>query len=326
MAIIEETLWRYNVDGLELDWSRSGWAFKPGQELQNVELMNEFTRGIHRLMVEIGTQRDRTFVLAVSVPSSFRECLEIGLDVATWLREGLVDVLIAGGPPFSPDLQEVRKATREANCRLYSRLIWNRNIFVSPEVVRAAALLHWRQGVDGLYVFNFNHHAEGLGAIREIGEPDQLKHVNKCYVLDKNPNLQAQQLHHTVRPAAPRAYLPVVLELDSAGPGQTIRFELGDDIEADQKEGILCSARIRLKLDNFSPELDELVFNLNGTPLSWDLLNLTREDGINWLEFSLDGGPLQRGDNTLQVGLRSKLPNIRSPLVLSHVEVCINYQ
>ena len=326
MEIIEETLQRYDVDGLELDWSRSGWAFKPGQELQNVELMSEFTRGIRRRLDEIAAARKRSFALALSVPSSFRECLEIGLDVATWLQEGLIDVLIAGGPPFSLDLRQFRAATREAKCRLYSRFIWNRNIFIAPEVPRAAALLHWRQEVDGLYVFNFNHHPEGRAAIREMGDPGQLERVNKRYVVDWNPDRRAEQLHHTVRPTAPRAYLPVTLELDPAGPGQTVSFGLGDDVQGAAQEGALSGARLRLKLDNFCPELDELVVQLNGTLLAKEASVLRREEGVEWLEFGLEGPPLQRGGNTLQVAFRGRAHQVRGPLVLSDVEVCIDYR
>jgi len=326
MAIIEETLRRYDVDGLEVDWSRSGWAFKPGQELQNIQLMSEFTRGVRRLMDEIGTERGRPLPMALSVPSSFRECLKIGLDVPTWLREGLIDVLIAGGPPFSPDLGEVRAATREADCRLYSRFIWNRMIFTSPEVVRAAALLHWRQGVDGLYVFNFNNRGGGLDAIKEIGDPSRLERASKRYVLDKNPDPPPDPPRHTARPAAPGAYLPLILEADADGPGQRVRFELGDDVESAAKAGALGEAMLRLKLDNFCPEQDQLDIRLNETPLPADSCKPMQREGAEWFEFRLEGPPLRQGKNTLQAALRQRNPRVRGPLVLSDVQVCLDYR
>jgi len=326
MAIIEETLRRYDVDGLEFDWTRSGWAFKPGQEVQNIQLMSEFTRGVRRLMDVIGTERGRPFALALSVPSSFRECLAIGLDVPAWLREGLIDVLIAGGPPFSPDLREARAATREAGCRLHSRFIWNWMIFTSPEIVRAAALLHWRQGVDGLYGFNFNHYPAGVAAIKEIGDPDRLERVSKRYVVDKNIDLRASQAHHTVRPDAPRAYLPTVLELDPDGPGQTVRFGIGDDIQAAAKAGAISEAALRLKLENFCPEQDQLDIRLNETVLPMDSCKLEREGAGEWLELPLEGPPLRQGENMLQTALRQRNPRIRGPLVLSDVEVRIDYK
>jgi hypothetical protein len=288
--------------------------------------MTEFTRDVRRTVDKVARERGRPLELAVSAHGSFSDCMAVGLDVPTWLREGLLDILISGWPPFNPCLQEARAATREAGCRMYSRFIWNPAIFTSQEVVSAAALLHWRQGVDGLYVFNFNHRPERMATLRDIGDPEVLASASKHYVLDKNPDLRSDMAHHTVRPSAPRAWLPVTLEADPGGPGQCVRFELADDVESAANEGTLGEARLQLKLKDYSPEVDELHLSLNGTTLLIEECETTRSGGMQWLSFRLAGPPLRQGENTLHLGLRRRNPYVRNPLVLTCVEVLVNYK
>ena len=61
--------------------------------------MTDLVHRIHQMLGDIGRKRKKTLRLVVRVPTSVKECLAQGLDVPTWIRRGLVDMVVpmAGG-------------------------------------------------------------------------------------------------------------------------------------------------------------------------------------------------------------------------------------
>ena len=323
LGVISEVLDRYDVDGIELDWTRHPWAFKPGEELQNLGIMNEFTRDVRRHLDKTAEQRGRRLFLAVSAPSTFEECLQIGLDVATWLADGLVDILIAGGPPFDLRLRKVREATQKVGCQLFSRIINNRNLFVTPDVLRAAVSRHYADGVDGIYLFNF-YGDPHRGLVDTIGDPQALERLDKHYIVAKRADPLPPTVHSTRRPTVPSEPLPVALMVTSGEVGQRVPLKVADDLKSAAADGRLKEVKLKLKLENLCPEADEVEFRLNGVLLR----DYALVDEIHscQFEFSLDSSHLKQGENALEVILRKRNPRVRDNPVLSDVEVFIKYK
>ena len=104
--IIEEVGNRYDIDGYELDYIRHSVLFSRsmrGQPVtsEEVEIMTSFMRRVRQFTDQLGARRGRPVLIASRVPGTIEKCLNIGLDVKTWLEDDLVDILIGGGG-YSP--------------------------------------------------------------------------------------------------------------------------------------------------------------------------------------------------------------------------------
>lgn len=94
-ALIVETLDRYDIDGLELDFMREPYLFSRGREQEGRRILTEWLRGIRTLVDDAAKRRGHAVRLGVRVPSSPETALGLGLDAPSWAKEGLVDLVVA---------------------------------------------------------------------------------------------------------------------------------------------------------------------------------------------------------------------------------------
>lgn len=89
LAVIEELLSRYAVDGIDLDFQRGPWYFKKQEEKLGGPIMTEFVRQVRRKIDEIAASQGRSLTLSARVPPNFAQAEGIGLAVRDWIRQGL---------------------------------------------------------------------------------------------------------------------------------------------------------------------------------------------------------------------------------------------
>ena len=94
MAYVRELLERYDPDGLELDWMRFGYHFRTGKEAEGAALLTQFTRDVRGLTQEVSKKRGHPIQLGARVPTLPDAARALGMDGVTWVREGLVDMLV----------------------------------------------------------------------------------------------------------------------------------------------------------------------------------------------------------------------------------------
>jgi hypothetical protein len=94
-ALIVETLERYDVDGLELDFMREPYLFSKGEEEAGGKILTRWLRGIRQLVDEAAARRKHPIKLGVRVPSDPKTALGLGLDAPTWVKGGLVELVVA---------------------------------------------------------------------------------------------------------------------------------------------------------------------------------------------------------------------------------------
>src|SRR5688572_1579698 len=100
---VEEVCQNYPVDGVELDFFRHPVLFKraahTGTACNEEEraMLSELIRRIRRMSEQEGMKRGRPILLAVRVPDSPEYCRAIGIEIETWLADGLVDLMVVGG-------------------------------------------------------------------------------------------------------------------------------------------------------------------------------------------------------------------------------------
>jgi hypothetical protein len=167
MQLIRELAERYDFDGLELDWMRFGFHFKPGYESEGAVILTEFTAEVRRLLDEHERRRGHKIKLGARVPSRPQTALGLGMDAATWARQKLVQMLVI--TPFwqtiEPDMPvEIWKqlldgtgVTLAAGLELHIRPFPASPLrqFNSLETVRGAAISLLDRGADRIYLFNY---------------------------------------------------------------------------------------------------------------------------------------------------------------------------
>lgn len=166
MMLIEETLDRYDIDGLELDFMREPYLFSAGREKEGAPILTSWLREVRRRATESSARRGHPVRLGVRVPSRPQTALGMGLDAITWAKEGLIDLLVVtprwATLEFGMGIPEWRERLGKAKVTLVGGLeILYRPRpggpagSVSPELAHGAASLVLADGADAVYLFNY---------------------------------------------------------------------------------------------------------------------------------------------------------------------------
>ena len=194
LALANESIANYDLDGLDWDFCRFPRFFPAGQAEQSAGLMTDLMRKIRASLDEKSRKVGRRLLMSVRVPPTFGLARAFGMDVKTWMDEGLIDILIAGvvhRNMHRVPVEEFVAAARDTNVRVIvqnlgvlwegrppsASVIYHEPDYFSTEMCRASAATYWQAGVDGLYLWN-NHVIEFFRDSdydrqpwKEIGDP-----------------------------------------------------------------------------------------------------------------------------------------------------------
>ena len=93
-AMIREMLVDYEADGIELDFMFFPLYFRMEETEAGISAMNRFLEEVRDLVDSIGAQQGRKIPIMARVHADEQANLDIGLDVATWISEGDVDMVV----------------------------------------------------------------------------------------------------------------------------------------------------------------------------------------------------------------------------------------
>ena len=201
MALIRELAERYDFDGLELDWMRFGFHFRPGHEAEGVGLLNEFTAEVRNLLDGWQKRRGHRIRLGARVPSRPQTAVGLGMDAVAWAQRGLVDMLVI--TPFwasiEPDMpvELWKQLLRGTHVTLAAglELLVRPNGDVPPimnslETVRGAAATLLDRGADRIYLFNYMDSETATPdlenystLLREVGSPDTVAGKERRHIV-----------------------------------------------------------------------------------------------------------------------------------------------
>ncbi len=305
-AIIEEVCRNYDVDGIEMDFFRHPCFFRStawGEHASEEEtaVMTGFVRRVREMTEAVGRERGRPILVAIRVVDSVEMARAVGLDLETWLDEGLVDIITGSGYFRMNPWRYLAELGHRYGVKVYAGLSDSRvQADTAPfsrrsqESYRARAASAWQAGVDGIYIFNMFNPRSGF--LREIGEPEVLAGLSKTYFA-------------TVRGATSRSYgnpdfwidggsqwrnVPVLTPETplSLAPGERVSVPLfvGDDLAAVRADGRSPVATCHI-MTGSSERLSVL---LNGPELT------ERRPEEPWLSFPLSVEDLRPGENTFE--------------------------
>ena len=348
--IIYELIERFDIDGIELDFMRHPAFFRVAEAYQYRYLMTDFVYGVRTKVDEVSQKRGKQLNLAVRVPPTLADSRRIGLDAEVWMKEGIVDMLIAGGGfiPFEMPIREWVETAQGTGCKIYGCFEGLRPL-LNEESLKALALRYWEAGVDGLYFFNYYSMSNDWkrNVLNQLADPQVLRRLNKCYELDRsNRHQPTSQLGYSFLNAIPAAQLPVQFNQTFNDRGVTLRLDITDELETAAADGALNGCTLTLGFEGLTVE-DAFEIRLNQTPIPWSTggdvtNNLTRveyEQGWNQypsrtqevsipgdaIKFDIGSPPLKKGINKLEIRQINSQPIRREPLVLKDVTVSIYY-
>ncbi len=286
LAIATEAIENYDLDGLDWDFCRSPRYFAMGEAERNAGLMIDLMRSLRKALDAKSERIGRRLLMSVRVPPKFDLAIRFGLDVRSWLDEGLIDILIAGVAHtslFRVPVEEYVEAARDTSTQVIAQnlgifwpgrpqstsVIWDEPNLYTDEMCRASASTYWRAGVDGIYLWN-NHLIQFNRSLaysrkpwKEIADPEVMSRRSKHYLVDHPHQLEVLKYElgsYTVPPGP--------LPIDLAGPGDqaTVRVDVSDDLEGAKADGALDGATLRLLIVHLTAQ-DDVEVSLNGQAL-----------------------------------------------------------
>ncbi|MBN1555366.1 MAG: family 10 glycosylhydrolase [Phycisphaerae bacterium] len=201
-GVIQEVVNRFDMDGLELCF-RDDAYFPAGKGHERATLMTELLKKVRGLLERRGNETGRELLLGIRVPSSIEECGNLGLDVTTWIKEGIIDNICPQDrmyTDFNLPCRQWAELTRNTNCKLYPGVLpWTshraryrlkRNP-IPPAVCRAYAHSMYQAGADGLSVYNHFlccRHApfypQALQIFHQLRDPNRVSNAERHYIFD----------------------------------------------------------------------------------------------------------------------------------------------
>ncbi|MBU4285883.1 MAG: hypothetical protein KKD76_03150 [Verrucomicrobia bacterium] len=288
LALIRELFERYDMFGLELDWMRWVMMFAPGHECAGRVILTDFIREVRRLADACAQRLGHPVKLAHRVPAHPEACLALGYDVATWVREGLADMLtlssMLGAANFDYPLEIWRamvgdKVTLLAHAEAVAQPYPEQSV-ISYELLYGAAATALHRGADGIYLFN--------ECYREGDDPELLHHM-LTHVGNIETLQQFNRRHAVTFPQvyaagqSKRTVLPIPLRVPKIGcdfgrleENITLRINIGPSLHA---------GRAVLRL-GFSPNIpvsafETMIVRVNTQPV-------VRCDAPQWNSISAD--------------------------------------
>jgi len=304
-AVIEDVCRRYDVDGIELDFFRHPLFFKAqalGGEAteEDRQSMTDLIRRVRIAADEAAVQRNKPILIAMRMPDTVDYCRAIGLDLQTWLEEGLLDIMIPSGYfQLAPWRDTVALCHSHgvavypclSNCTLMDLAARKRRMNI--ETYRARAINVWASGADGIQIFNCFDPAHPLW--RELGSPETLKGRTKHYYgTYLGPRMTKGYLIGGDKYMRLPTLCPYALVDLKPGQSHVTTVNIGEDVGSGDGEDPV--PRITLRLQVSEPvEPAQMTLRINDKPLGRGTL---KDD---WLEYPVAAELLVRHDNRVEI-------------------------
>lgn len=165
------------IDGFELDFNRVQVFFPKGKASEGMPYMTALLRSIRQRLNALSREKGKPMYLFVRIPPSMESCIHSGLDIQSWIKEGLVDLVspsqlmtLAHDMPIQDIIKLAKQNAVQVYPSLFPRTSFRKAMDPSaedlgladaygrkatlPELMGAASN-YAAMGADGVYLFNF---------------------------------------------------------------------------------------------------------------------------------------------------------------------------
>lgn len=125
LAIMEEVARRFDVDGLECNFTRLPACFGRGEAERSHGIMTGFMRRVRAMLDAAGRRRGRRLALGVRVLQHLDGCLRMGFDIPVWIADRLIDYVVPGDIGFTDPnarFEEFTRLARATDCYVYPQV------------------------------------------------------------------------------------------------------------------------------------------------------------------------------------------------------------
>jgi hypothetical protein len=254
--------------------------------------------------------------------------LRQGLDVASWLQEGLLDFVV---PTIYLDRQTdpnfpfewLVELSRGTDCEVYPTLQRvvrgldlsdgrykpsSLDLYAGLDHLRAGAASYWDRGADGIYMLflKWPHGEAERTALTQVQDPDLLKRKPKHYVHRRHRDESAKL-----------GYESTLLAHIEEGGSHSLKIYVADDVSN-------IEATLRLRMI-WSTTLDEVTVSVNGVAISLESAVRNELDAYvaAWLEIPVPDGVLVHGWNEVSLALNARPATLDLPIAWESAELVI---
>ena len=335
---LREVARTYDIDGIELDFWRHLCYFPESMRHEPVsgehlELFTEMVRQIRTAVDEEADKRGRPILLAGRCVEDEEISRNSGLDIKTWLSEGLVDMLSpAYGTEAIPPIESLVELAHRYDTPVYP--------LAGPRPKISAAAIgqeHWQkfehygnlpawrgvarglraQGADGLQLFNFFNPTRPQWW--ELGEDESLEGKDTLYEWDFLPS-QRRGYETFADLRNTRDRWPV-----EAGPQgcEPLPLFVGEDL-TQPLSGRARSTVLSVHVSGLT-RAHELWLTVNGRRLSaWRpaALDFVRDKPADmWIEFQEGLEAFEKGRNDIRVYVRPSSASVADKLKIDRIQL-----
>jgi len=328
-----------------MDFFRAPPYFPPGLDDQpagqeHLDMMTGLVRRIRSMADEVGTRRGRPILLAPRVPLTAELSRFHGLDVEQWLKEGLVDLVLAGHGDWryrpTSMIGEAVDLGHQYNVPVYASVA---AFFDHPwqylhmggglsgrrswpptgtlQAWRGVAMSAWGAGADGIYTFNAWDPNNQL--FREIGDPDVIAGLDKIYGVAHFGSISGPPVRGSRAGSTKTGKYDVSLTTElKEGQGVSADLRVGNDVHSKT----VSELWLRVHLAGTTGE-EEVTIKLNEVGLT---TSVVKDKTGHWLECLLEPSQLRIGVNKFQVMLNKRDPSTQEPILLNGLLLQVRHQ
>ena len=323
--MVREILACYEAEGLELDFAFFAHYFKKAERDKNISLMNSFVGEIRRLADDIGKTQGRNIGLSARVFHLEEDNLRAGLDVAAWLKEGYLD-LVVGQVPYSLfdtnlDTRWICRTARSAGVPAYIRppgiVDDERSTRPSIHMFRALVTNLAAQGCAGLYLgyLPWPLSLTEYQILRETAFPDTLSRKTKLYYLQPRED-------ESLFTSAPERQLPLALK---SGEKNRFIIRIEDDLESARREKQMYEPVLSILFQGLPVE-NSIEFTFNGKFLDVDDFEISSDKSNHWFRYFLHLLSIRQGNNTIEIEQKRGVDTAGWDVIVKRVEIRVRYK
>ena len=339
IAVIKELLFDYDSDGIELNfYTYSPFIARKEVEEHTSTLTNWLTE-IRNLATEASKIQKREKRIFVRIGASLKGNLLMGHDIETWIKNELVDVLVAMpvkgdfGTDIS-DLQQIINLTKNSQTKVIAG-IDSVSSEQTPKVQRAAIANVYDAGAKGCMYHRYYpepnrypYSTEDTNRLRFLAYPDLVEHMDKIFHMGPSKDRAKSEKIFGVKPQLPR-----ILSLSEQPT--PINIYIADDIQSKLSAGELWKCELRIMINNLMQNgevsvvwNDKKISPENIRWADWIFQMKPRPDYVRGYRLHI---PLmkdllpQKGQNTISISLESKDPQLVLDIEITDIDLAVEY-
>jgi len=320
----------YDVNGIHLDFFRHPLFFRDQTKGKNVgqddrDLMTELLSRIRTMTEQVGMQKGKPILVSVRVPDSVGYCNAIGLDIERWMKEGLIDIMVASGYCRLNPWEITVELGHKYAVQVYACLSESRHrdelakqVRASSQCYRARAMNAWHGGVDGICLFNIFNPKRDIW--NELGDPKTLAALDKVYTTGGRVAVYAGAYlaggrkflnRQLVSPETPLPLKP--------GKPETVELIVGENVRKNIAAGNIPDIELDIRLNvqnDKSAGMKILTVKINGKEICDGKMQ------AEMFKYRIEPNMLNQGKNSFQITLD---PKSKATVKIDDIQLWLRY-